>query len=35
MTPANGIQAGGVGYIITGIKSLEDARVGDTITSVR
>ena len=33
MTPANSIQAGGVGYIITGIKSLEDARVGDTITS--
>ncbi len=33
MTPANCIQAGGVGYIITGIKSLEDARVGDTITT--
>jgi len=33
MTPSNSIQAGGVGYIITGIKTLEDARVGDTITT--
>ena len=34
MTPSTSIKAGGVGYIITGIKSLEDARVGDTITTL-
>jgi GTP-binding protein LepA len=32
MTPSQSIKAGGVGYIITGIKSIKDARVGDTIT---
>jgi GTP-binding protein LepA len=33
MTPSDSIHAGGVGYIVTGIKSLEDARVGDTVTA--
>ena len=28
----DGLQAGGVGYIIAGIKDIESARVGDTIT---
>ena len=32
MTPAESIHRGGVGYIITGLKSIKDARVGDTIT---
>ncbi|RAP30772.1 elongation factor 4 [Candidatus Marinamargulisbacteria bacterium SCGC AG-343-D04] len=33
MTPSDSISEGGVGYVITGIKSLREARVGDTITS--
>ena len=33
MTPSEGIKTGSVGYIITGLKSLKDARVGDTITT--
>ena len=33
MTKSQKILTGSVGYIITGIKSLRDARVGDTITS--
>lgn len=32
MIPRNELQAGEVGYIIAGIKSVEDTRVGDTIT---
>ncbi|MFA5625039.1 MAG: translation elongation factor 4 [Bradymonadales bacterium] len=30
--PTKGLQAGEVGYIITGIKNISEARVGDTIT---
>ena len=30
--PCNEMKAGDVGYIITGIKSTKDIRVGDTIT---
>ena len=33
MTPSPSLASGSVGYIITGVKSLKDARVGDTITS--
>lgn len=32
MTPEKSIKAGEVGYVICGIKTLEDSRVGDTIT---
>ncbi len=32
--PTESLEAGEVGYVIGGVKSLEDARVGDTITSV-
>src|SRR5665811_1575572 len=32
MMPADSISAGEVGYIITGIKTVRDLRVGDTIT---
>jgi len=32
MTPMQSLSAGDVGYVITGIKSLEDLRVGDTMT---
>lgn len=32
--PTDTLEAGEVGYVIGGVKSLEDARVGDTITSV-
>ncbi|MBI60491.1 elongation factor 4 [bacterium] len=32
MTPSESINRGGVGYIITGLKSIKDARVGDTVT---
>ena len=32
MTPATSLSEGSVGYIITGVKSLREARVGDTIT---
>jgi GTP-binding protein LepA len=33
MKPVAGLTAGEVGYIATGLKSVHDARVGDTITS--
>lgn len=33
MVPVEVLQAGEVGYVITNMKSLEEARVGDTITS--
>jgi GTP-binding protein LepA len=32
MTPANGMAAGEVGYVITGIKDVTKLRVGDTLT---
>ena len=32
-TPAEGIAAGEVGYLITGVKDVRQSRVGDTITS--
>ena len=32
MTASESINRGGVGYIITGLKSIKDARVGDTVT---
>lgn len=34
LIPEGSLQAGQVGYIIAGIKSVKEARVGDTITSV-
>ncbi len=33
MTPAGGMSAGEVGYVITGIKDVTKLRVGDTLTS--
>jgi len=33
MTPAHALEAGEVGYIATGSKSVRDVRVGDTITT--
>ncbi|UJA20508.1 elongation factor 4 [Thermoleophilia bacterium SCSIO 60948] len=33
MTPAKGMQAGEVGYVITGIKDVSKLRVGDTLTA--
>jgi GTP-binding protein LepA len=33
MTPVDGLEAGEVGYIITGIKDVAQLRVGDTITT--
>ena len=33
MKPAAGLAAGEVGYIATGLKSVHEARVGDTVTS--
>ncbi len=33
MTPADGMAAGEVGYVITGIKDVTKLRVGDTLTS--
>lgn len=32
MTPTEGLQAGEVGYIATGLKSIRECQVGDTIT---
>ncbi|MBV9095508.1 MAG: elongation factor 4 [Streptosporangiaceae bacterium] len=32
-TPADGLAAGEVGYLITGVKDVRQARVGDTVTS--
>ncbi|MGH2592677.1 MAG: translation elongation factor 4 [Anaerolineae bacterium] len=34
MKPAGGLEAGEVGYVATGLKTIRDCRVGDTITSV-
>jgi len=34
MMPADSLSAGEVGYIITGIKTVRDLRVGDTITHI-
>ncbi|HEX8918770.1 MAG TPA: translation elongation factor 4 [Chloroflexota bacterium] len=33
MQPTDGLQAGEVGYVATGLKSVRESRVGDTITS--
>jgi len=33
--PTDKLEAGEVGYVIGGVKSLQDARVGDTITTVK
>jgi GTP-binding protein LepA len=33
MTPVEGLRAGEVGYVITGIKDVSQLRVGDTLTS--
>jgi GTP-binding protein LepA len=33
MKPVHGLTAGEVGYVATGLKTVHDARVGDTITS--
>jgi GTP-binding protein LepA len=33
-TPSDGLGAGEVGYIISGVKDVRQARVGDTVTSV-
>lgn len=35
MKPVEEIHSGSVGYIITGVKTIHDIRVGDTITSAR
>ncbi len=35
MTPSDSIPEGSVGYVISGIKTLEDSRVGDTITDAK
>src|SRR5436309_699539 len=35
LVPVGRLTAGEVGYIATGLKSVRDAQVGDTITSVR
>jgi GTP-binding protein LepA len=35
MTPADGLRAGEVGYVITGIKDVAQLRVGDTLTNRR
>jgi GTP-binding protein LepA len=32
-TPTDGLSAGEVGYLITGVKNVRQARVGDTVTS--
>ena len=34
MSPRNELSAGNVGYIISGIKTSREVRVGDTITHV-
>ena len=34
MKPTDGLEAGEVGYIATGLKTIRDCRVGDTITTV-
>ncbi|MEK7631306.1 MAG: translation elongation factor 4 [Patescibacteria group bacterium] len=35
LAPGDVLQAGEIGYIVTGVKSVADARVGDTVTDVR
>jgi GTP-binding protein LepA len=34
-TPAAGIETGQIGYVVTNLKSIEEARVGDTVTLER
>jgi len=34
MVPVDGLEAGEVGYIATGLKAVRDVRVGDTVTTV-
>jgi GTP-binding protein LepA len=33
LTPVKGLECGEVGYVATGLKSIRDARVGDTLTT--
>jgi GTP-binding protein LepA len=35
MKPAGGIPTGGIGYIVTNLKTTRDAKVGDTISTAR
>ncbi len=35
MTPTNALYAGQVGYLITGMKTVKEARVGDTVKAAR
>ncbi len=35
LVPAPALQAGDIGYVVTGVKSVADARVGDTVTDVQ
>ena len=35
MTPTQGLSAGEVGYIATGLKTVQEARVGDTVTQAQ
>ena len=34
MTPGKELQAGGIGYVVTNLKTTRDAKVGDTVTLV-
>ncbi len=34
LTPLDSLEAGEIGYVVTGIKNIKDCRVGDTITNV-
>lgn len=35
LTPGTLLQAGEIGYVVTGVKSVADARVGDTVTDTK
>ena len=35
LTPSSVIKSGEIGYVVTGVKSVGDARVGDTMTDVK